>query len=396
MRRLLSAAAALMTLVVAPGAHAWTWPVDGPVVRPFSLSVDPYAAGQHRGIDIGAPEGTRVRAPASGTVSFVGTVPNGGRAVTILTPDGLAVTLLQLGSASVDRDAAVDAGAVVGTIGPSADAVTTEPHVHLGIRVHDDPHGYLDPLGLLPPRPQAPPPPVPPAEPAPPAAAVAPPPPVTVAVAEAVAGRGRGGLPGDRSRGGGEPGTVRGGEHARGRRGCPPGSGAARSGPTPDAGRTDPAPRVPEGSRRTSSVAPESARSTGRRAQVSGRAAERPQAPTRLPVAPRVGRATSVGPAALAETRVERSTPGSRRRLRPRGRCRQRRAFGRRGPGSKAGSPGDPVRARDPGCLALQACGAAPSRPTGAVAGGARRPRGGRHLRGLCPRPTPTRRDGGP
>ena len=52
-----------------------------------------------------------MRAPASGTVSFVGGVPSGGRAVTILTPDGLAVTLLQLGSTAVATDATVEVGA---------------------------------------------------------------------------------------------------------------------------------------------------------------------------------------------------------------------------------------------------------------------------------------------
>ena len=52
-------------------ALAWAWPADGPVLRPFVLGDDPYAGGQHRGIDIGAPAGTPVRAPISGSVSFV-------------------------------------------------------------------------------------------------------------------------------------------------------------------------------------------------------------------------------------------------------------------------------------------------------------------------------------
>ncbi|MBA2463018.1 MAG: M23 family metallopeptidase, partial [Actinobacteria bacterium] len=158
MRRLLFAAAILATLVVVPAASAWTWPADGPVLRPFSLSADPYAAGQHRGVDIGAPEGTRVRAPAAGMVSFVGSVPNGGRVVTIQTADGYAVTLLQLGSTAVLRGAPVEEGSVVGAVGPSADPVTLESHVHLGIRTADDPNGYVDPLGLLPPRAPASPP----------------------------------------------------------------------------------------------------------------------------------------------------------------------------------------------------------------------------------------------
>ena len=54
-------------------ARAWTWPVDGPVLRPFSFDrAHPYAAGQHRGIDLGAPGGRAVLAPADGVVSFTG------------------------------------------------------------------------------------------------------------------------------------------------------------------------------------------------------------------------------------------------------------------------------------------------------------------------------------
>ena len=46
----------------APPALAWTWPADGPVLRAFSFGGDPYAAGQHRGIDVAA-EAARPFAP---------------------------------------------------------------------------------------------------------------------------------------------------------------------------------------------------------------------------------------------------------------------------------------------------------------------------------------------
>src|SRR5919106_6749025 len=92
------AAAALMQ---APAAAAWSWPVDGPVLRPFVFGNDPYAAGQHRGIDIGGPHGTTVRAATEGTVSFAGTVPTGGRTVTVRTADGFSVTYLELGATQV-------------------------------------------------------------------------------------------------------------------------------------------------------------------------------------------------------------------------------------------------------------------------------------------------------
>ena len=75
-------------LVGAPPALAWTWPVGGPVLQHFQIGDDPYAGGQHRGIDIGAAAGTPVLAPATGLVSFAGTVPGGGRTITIRTPDG--------------------------------------------------------------------------------------------------------------------------------------------------------------------------------------------------------------------------------------------------------------------------------------------------------------------
>jgi Peptidase family M23 len=133
-------------------ALAWTWPVDGPVLKEFSLGDDPYAAGHHRGVDVAAPAGASVRAPAAGTVSFAGTVPGGGRAVTIRTPDGYAVTLLHLGALGVARSATVGEGDAVGSVGPSGVAEHAEPYVHLGVRLAADPNGYVNPLALLPPR----------------------------------------------------------------------------------------------------------------------------------------------------------------------------------------------------------------------------------------------------
>ncbi len=156
MRRLVAAGAVFATLAVVPAAGAWSWPVDGPILRPFSLADSPYAAGQHRGLDIGAEVGARVVAPAAGTVTWAGSIPHGGRALTIATSDGLAVTLLQLGSVSALAGTVVAEGDAVGVVGPSADPVTTSSHVHLGIRVAADPNGYLDPVGLLPARLPAP------------------------------------------------------------------------------------------------------------------------------------------------------------------------------------------------------------------------------------------------
>ncbi|HMI22208.1 MAG TPA: M23 family metallopeptidase, partial [Gaiellaceae bacterium] len=179
MRRALIVAFAA-ALVIVPTAGAWTWPVKGQVLQKFVLGDDPYAAGQHRGIDIGAGAGEPVLAPASGTVSFTGTVPVSGKVATINTADGYSVTLTHLGSTSVRRGETVGEGAVVGTIGPTGELEHDVPYVHLGIRRSEDPNGYVDPLLFLP-APAAPPaaptpaPPVIPApSPAPPRAPAAP------------------------------------------------------------------------------------------------------------------------------------------------------------------------------------------------------------------------------
>src|SRR5919204_3325513 len=137
----------------AASARAWTWPVNGQVVRPFNFDrAHPYAAGQHRGIDVSAAVGAPVVAPAEGAITFAGTVPSGGKTVSIQTPFGTTVTLLHLGAIGVTRGAVIAEGSVVGAVGPSNDPGLLEPHVYLGIRTTSDAHGYLDPLLFLPSR----------------------------------------------------------------------------------------------------------------------------------------------------------------------------------------------------------------------------------------------------
>jgi hypothetical protein len=154
-----------LALAFSSSATAWSWPADGAVLRPFALGPDAYAADQHRGIDVAGPDGSDVRSPASGVVSFAGSLPTYGRGVTILTEDGYAVTLVHLGEIRVAKGDAVTEGGVVGTMGTSGTPEQDAPSVHLGIRRAADEEGYVDPLGLLPPR--AEPAPVPVSEPLP-------------------------------------------------------------------------------------------------------------------------------------------------------------------------------------------------------------------------------------
>jgi hypothetical protein len=164
----------LFLVLWVPSAGAWTWPVGGPVLHGFSFDrAHPYAAGQHRGVDVAASDGAPVLAPVSGVVTFAGAVPTSGRSVTIETVDGLSVTLTHLGTIVVARNAAVVEGAVIGAVGTSGTPEIAGPYVHLGVRTTADAQGYLDPVGLLPVLA----PPVPAPVLAPPVPAPAPPPP---------------------------------------------------------------------------------------------------------------------------------------------------------------------------------------------------------------------------
>jgi hypothetical protein len=121
--------------------ESWRWPVRGPVVRPFAVTVsDRFAAGQHRGIDVRARPGTTVRAACSGRVRFAGRVARLGLVVSVRCGPLLA-TYLELGAVATGRGRRVRAGARLGVVGPGG-------HLHLGAR--DVRAGrYIDPLTLL-------------------------------------------------------------------------------------------------------------------------------------------------------------------------------------------------------------------------------------------------------
>lgn len=107
----------------------------------------------HRGVDLEAPPGAPVLAPADGIVTFAGTVVDRG-VVVIAHADGLRSSLepvdgaLAVGTA-VRRGETV--GAVQGSRGIAAGAGHCLPSscAHWGVRRGD---AYVDPLALLGPR----------------------------------------------------------------------------------------------------------------------------------------------------------------------------------------------------------------------------------------------------
>jgi murein DD-endopeptidase MepM/ murein hydrolase activator NlpD len=127
----------------APAYGSYSWPLRGPVIRPFDPPDTPFGAG-HRGIDIAAPLGTPVWAAADGVVAFAGRVA-GSLFVSVDHPDGVRTTYSWLGTVEVAPGAPVGRGDVLGTSGPGH-AGLDPPHLHFGARVGDV---YIDPMLLL-------------------------------------------------------------------------------------------------------------------------------------------------------------------------------------------------------------------------------------------------------
>ena len=138
------------TVVPDPPRVPGLWmPVTGAVVRGFDARAGPYGPG-HRGIDISAPVGTTVRAPAAGRIEFAGPVA-GTTWISLLVAPGVRVTLGPL----LDPITAgrVPSRAPLGRVGPGHRAGPTEgagsgvaATLHLSVRVDG---AYVDPLAYL-------------------------------------------------------------------------------------------------------------------------------------------------------------------------------------------------------------------------------------------------------
>lgn len=149
---LLASLILLFATAPAGAAEGWQWPLRGDVITAFHNGTDPYAAGQHRGVDIAGAEGSEVVAATGGTVRFAGPLGSSGLTVSVRTTDGrLDTTYLHLSAASIRAGAHVAAGDRIGAVGTTGQRSTAAPHLHFGVREAVDKHAYRDPLDFLPP-----------------------------------------------------------------------------------------------------------------------------------------------------------------------------------------------------------------------------------------------------
>lgn len=110
------------------------WPVRGWVTSGFGYRSDPFTGrrNMHDGIDIVAPYGTPVVAPAAGRVVYSGWKSNWGRVVEIDHGNGIHTFFAHLRSTSVEVGEIVTRGQQIGRLGSSGRS--TGAHLHYGVK----------------------------------------------------------------------------------------------------------------------------------------------------------------------------------------------------------------------------------------------------------------------
>lgn len=126
------------------------------------------ATTYHKGVDIGAPEGSKLVAVTDGTITFVGFLGGGGYTIT-LTDENEKNGNIKYSYCHLDPDYIVSEGDIVskgqiiGYVGPKyvygvpgnqytdssgkpTNGATTGPHLHFGIRINNE---YVNPLNYF-------------------------------------------------------------------------------------------------------------------------------------------------------------------------------------------------------------------------------------------------------
>ena len=124
------------------------WPVIGPITSSFGQREDPVLGNGegefHKGVDIGAPNGTPIIATADGVVQSAGMASGYGREVVIDHGHGVETLFGHMSGFAVITGQTVTRGQVIGYVGHSGR--TTGSHLHYEVRIRNtavNPHKYL-------------------------------------------------------------------------------------------------------------------------------------------------------------------------------------------------------------------------------------------------------------
>ena len=115
------------------------WPVRGPLASPFGNRIHPILKRKilHSGIDIAAPNGTPVKAPAAGEVIYDGWLRGYGRVVVLNHGQGYSTLYAHLSASLVKEGQEVKAGTVIARVGRTGNV--TGYHLHFEVRIYGTP-----------------------------------------------------------------------------------------------------------------------------------------------------------------------------------------------------------------------------------------------------------------
>lgn len=122
------------------------YPVRGLLGNGYGWRRDPFTGMRdfHQGLDVVAPQGTKVTAPADGIVTRAGPAGGFGNSIFMSHGYGLMTRYAHLAAANVRVGQRVKRGDVIGTVGTTGRS--TGPHLHYEVLVHQR---HVDPVRYI-------------------------------------------------------------------------------------------------------------------------------------------------------------------------------------------------------------------------------------------------------
>ena len=154
-----------LEIVISSSGFAWPIPGYTRITSPYGKRVSPTAGASnfHKGIDIGAPEGTILIAAVDGKITYLGFLGGGGYTIT-LSNDDMKITYCHVSpNYLVEVGQEIKRGQIIGQVGPKyvygvsgntykdengipTNGATTGCHLHFGIRINEE---YINPLNYF-------------------------------------------------------------------------------------------------------------------------------------------------------------------------------------------------------------------------------------------------------
>ena len=121
----------------------FNWPIRGTISSNYGYRIHPILKRKilHSGIDIAAPNGTPVKAPAGGEVIYDGWLRGYGRVVVLDHGRGYSTLYAHLSASLVKEGQVVKPGATIAKVGKTGN--TTGYHLHFEVRVFGTPENPI-------------------------------------------------------------------------------------------------------------------------------------------------------------------------------------------------------------------------------------------------------------